>query len=371
MLKKNVSSDTINCDCCKSKPDNRVPGLEHLYHLCKERMGIVPLSLKTILTRRLEYKNRKKNSGLACSPGKKEQMINSYDNRQTALKWILVTSFGYLGFSNSKFGRIDAHIAVCAFARDILLKTSKIAEKHGFEVIHGIVDSIWVREKNGFNNYSRYAADTSSRCMDLKKDIEEQTGFSISFEGIYKWIVFDSSKTNPKLPALNRYFGVFEDGAIKARGIETRRHDTPQLFIDFQNELLLAISRFNSVGETKQSIHILEDIYNKYQNFILSRKVSHSDLTFTKRISKDIDEYSSRDTIENCVLKILSNNGKTLYAGEEIKYIITDFYNKSHLERALPIELLDKHRFKYDEKRYSHLLSDAYNSIIKLFYIRH
>ncbi|MEJ7640946.1 MAG: DNA polymerase domain-containing protein [Candidatus Nitrosocosmicus sp.] len=370
MLKRNVSSDTINCECCESEPDNKVPGLEHLYHLCKERMGIVPLSLKTVLTRRLEYKNRKKNS-LTCAAGKNEQMKNLYDNRQTALKWILVTSFGYLGFSNSKFGRIDAHIAVCAFARHILLKTSKIAEKHGFEVIHGIVDSIWVREKNGVINYSRCDPNSSNRYMRLKKDIEAQTGFSISFEGIYKWIVFDSSKTNPKLPALNRYFGVFEDGTIKARGIETRRHDTPQLFIDFQYELLQALSRFNSVGEIKQSTHVLEDICNKYQSLILSGKASHSDLAFTKRISKDTDEYSSRDTLENCVLKILSNKGKSLHAGEEIKYIITDFYNKNHLERASPIELLDKHHIKYDEKRYSQLLSDAYNSIIKFFYIGH
>jgi DNA polymerase, archaea type len=367
MLKKNVSSDTINCDCCKSKLDNTVPGLQHLYHLCNKRMGIVPLSLKTVLSRRLEYKKRK-NDNRIFSSDNNEQLKNRYDNRQTALKWILVTSFGYLGFSNSKFGRIDAHIAVCAFARDILLKTSKIAEEHGFEVIHGIVDSVWVREKNGLINNSRYPPDTSKRYMDLKKDIEEQTGFSISFEGVYKWIVFDSSKTNPQLPALNRYFGVFENGTIKARGIETRRHDTPKIFIDFQDELLQAISRFNKVEEIKHSIHALDDIYNKYRNFIFSRKVSLSDLTFTKRISKGIDEYSRRDTIENCVLRILSNNGKSLHAGEEIKYVVTDFYNKNHLERALPIELIDKNHFKYDEKRYSQLLSEMYKSINKFFY---
>jgi DNA polymerase, archaea type len=367
MLKKNVSSDTINCDCCKSKLDNKVPGLQHLYHLCNKRMGIVPLSLKTVLSRRLEYKKRK-NDNRIFSSDNNEQLKNRYDNRQTALKWILVTSFGYLGFSNSKFGRIDAHIAVCAFARDILLKTSKIAEEHGFEVIHGIVDSVWVREKNGLINNSRYPPDTSKRYMDLKKDIEEQTGFSISFEGVYKWIVFDSSKTNPQLPALNRYFGVFENGTIKARGIETRRHDTPKIFIDFQDELLQAISRFNKVEEIKHSIHALDDIYNKYRNFIFSRKVSLSDLTFTKRISKGIDEYSSRDTIENCVLRILSNNGKSLHAGEEIKYVVIDFYNKNHLERALPIELIDKNHFKYDEKRYSQLLSEMYKSINKFFY---
>ncbi len=75
------------------------------------------------------------------------RLKNCYEIRQSALKWILITSFGYLGFSNSKFGRIGAHIAVCAFARDILPKASKIAEKQGFEIIHGIVDSIWIKSK--------------------------------------------------------------------------------------------------------------------------------------------------------------------------------------------------------------------------------
>ena len=122
-----------------------------------------------------------------------------YDKRQSALKWILVTSFGYLGFNNSKFGRIDAHIAVCAFARDIMLKISKIVESHGFEIIHGIVDSIWIKRNsvksvNGFDNNKSYE--------NLKKDIEDKTGFSISFEGTYKWIVFDSSKENSDLTGI-------------------------------------------------------------------------------------------------------------------------------------------------------------------------
>ncbi len=143
MLKKNISSETINCDCCKNEVDNKVPGLEHLYYNCKNKIGIVPLSLKTVLDRRVEYKKRKNNyccsSYLAAKNNNNNELKNCYDNRQAALKWILVTSFGYLGFSNSKFGRIDTHIAVCAFARDILLKALKVVESNGFEVMHGIV----------------------------------------------------------------------------------------------------------------------------------------------------------------------------------------------------------------------------------------
>ena len=345
MLRKNVSSDTINCACCKSETDNKVPELEHLYHLCKKRIGIVPLSLKTVLDRRLEYKKRKN----LCISNNDEYLKNCYDNRQTALKWILVTSFGYLGFSNSKFGRIDAHITVCAFARDILMKTSKIAEKHGFDVIHGIVDSIWISEVDNIE-YSLSAADSAHRYINLKKDIEEQTGFSISFEGMYKWIVFDSSKINPDLPALNRYFGVFEDGTIKMRGIETRRHDTPELFVHFQEELMKIMSAHNNIHEITKCLPILESVYKKYINLICSKKISYTNLIFIKRISKASNEYADRKTIENCVLKRLTNNGKSLNAGEEIKYIITNFYNENFLERAIPIELIDENNIRYDTK---------------------
>ena len=365
MLKKNVSSDTINCECCKSETDNKVPELEHLYHLCKKRIGIVPLSLKTVLDRRLEYKKRKN----LCISKNDEYLKNCYDNRQTALKWILVTSFGYLGFSNSKFGRIDAHITVCAFARDILVKTSKIAEKHGFDVIHGIVDSIWISEVDNVE-HSLSAAGAAHRYINLKKDIEEQTGFSISFEGVYKWIIFDSSKINPGLPALNRYFGVFKNGAIKMRGIETRRHDTPQLFVNFQEELMKIMSAYNNIHEITKSLPILEGVYKKYINLICSKKISYTDLIFTKRISKESNEYADRKTIENCVLKRLSSNGKSLNAGEEIKYIITNFYNENFLERAIPIELIDEHNIRYDTKRYLELLKETYDSVTKVFYIQ-
>ncbi|CAN5733856.1 hypothetical protein BH23THE1_BH23THE1_27920 [soil metagenome] len=363
MLRKNVSSDTINCVCCKSETDNKVPELEHLYHLCKKRIGIVPLSLKTVLDRRLEYKKRKN----LCISKSDEYLKNCYDNRQTALKWILVTSFGYLGFSNSKFGRIDAHITVCAFARDILMKTSKIAEKHGFDVIHGIVDSIWISEVDN-TEYSLSTADSAYRYINLKRDIEEQTGFSISFEGIYKWIVFDSSKINPDLPALNRYFGVFEDGVIKMRGIETRRHDTPELFVYFQEELIKIMSAYNNIHEITKCLPILESVYKKYINLICSRKISYTDLIFTKRISKASNDYADRKTIENCVLKRLSSNGKSLNAGEEIKYMITNFYNENFLERAIPIELIDEHNIRYDTKRYLELLKETYDSVTKVFY---
>jgi len=127
------------------------------------------------------------------------------------------------------------------------------------------------------------------------------------------------------------------------------------------------MSEFDNINEIKQKLSSLEKIYNKYKILVSSRKVSYSDLVFTKRISKNSDGYSTRKTIESSVIRILSKNGISLYAGEEIKYIVTNFYNKSHMKRAIPIELVDNITPNYDVTRYCILLYDSYNSIIRYF----
>jgi DNA polymerase I len=38
--------------------------------------------------------------------------------QSTALKWFLLSCFGYQGFSNAKFGRIEVHEAINAYVRD-------------------------------------------------------------------------------------------------------------------------------------------------------------------------------------------------------------------------------------------------------------
>ena len=45
--------------------------------------------------------------------------------RAMAHKWLLVTCFGYLGYKNARFGRIEAHEAVTGCGREALLRLSK------------------------------------------------------------------------------------------------------------------------------------------------------------------------------------------------------------------------------------------------------
>ena len=60
------------------------------------------------------------------------------------LKWLLVCCFGYTGYKNARFGKIEAHEAINAMAREKLLVAKEAAEQRGFRVLHALVDSIYV-----------------------------------------------------------------------------------------------------------------------------------------------------------------------------------------------------------------------------------
>jgi len=348
MLKRNVSAETVLCDCCFDNPKFRVPELN--YHICNKK-GLIPLSLEIVLDKRLRYKNLKNKTSDPI-------LKDIYDKRQSALKWILVTSFGYLGFSNAKFGRIDAHIAVCAFARNILSQTMHIAEDMNFDVLHGIVDSIWVKKRDDAAN---------NDYTNLKETIKKETGFNVSFEGVYKWIAFLPSEINSHIPVLNRYFGVFEDGTIKTRGIEGRRHDTPDFLVQCQNEILEILAQGNSIQDIKQNkLSLIIKKIKDNLSLLKYRKVEPESLVFTKLLSKDYNQYHNRNTLENSAIKQLELNGEYLKAGQILQYVIME-NSGPILKRVLPIQLLNNKNYYYDIKRYSELLINTCNNIIKPF----
>ena len=82
MFKKNLSGETVNCRCCPNSA-HRVP--EVAFNICEKWIGIVPRSLDILLRKRAAYKKFKKE---ATDPPTRLK----YDQRQAALKWILVCS---------------------------------------------------------------------------------------------------------------------------------------------------------------------------------------------------------------------------------------------------------------------------------------
>ncbi len=343
MFRKNISAETVKCPCCPDSK-NRVPELG--WNVCERRKGIVPMAIQIIVEKKLHYKELKRNS--------KGTDYDRYNARQAALKWLGVTTFGYLGFNNAKFGRIDAHIAVCAWDRKVLLDAARVAERRGFEVIHAIIDSLWVRkERAGREDY-----------FELKSEIESETGFAMSFEGIYKWMTFLPSKVDADVPVLNRYFGVYQDGKVKVRGIEARRHDTPLAFKKCQMEILRFLAKADSVREVRTRTSECVDIFLRDAEELERHEIPAPELAFTTNLSKGPEEYTSM-TVQHAAVKQLVGEGVQLHAGEGIRYVITDYRGRDS-KRATPVDVLEEGS-SYDPKRYINLLAETCSSVLEPF----
>ena len=83
----------------------QVPGLKT--HTCAQIQGFLGRVVAP-WQRRMELKQQRKRKG------------DLYDLQQNALKWLLVTCFGYTGYKHLRFGRIEAHGLLCLGKRDII-----------------------------------------------------------------------------------------------------------------------------------------------------------------------------------------------------------------------------------------------------------
>ncbi len=342
MVKNNISAETVLCKCC-SNSRTRIPELN--YHICEKRKGIVPKALELIVSKRLDYKLMRRE---VQNPSLKEV----YDRRQAALKWILVTCFGYLGYRNAKFGTVDGHMGVCAFGRDVFLRAARIAEGRGFKVIHGIVDSLWLKKKDA----------TITEYTDLCKEVTQKIDVPLNFEGRYKWLVFLPSKMHPNIGVLNRYYGVMETGKVKVRGVEVRRRDTPRFIYNAQMEMIKVLA---SAINSKQFIEKIPEalrVVKEYRQRLLDEKVPVWDLIITKHLSKNPKRYKQHVS-QVIAAEQLMKEGADVHAGNKIQFLFTRAEDKRHSRRVKAAQLLEQGA-NPDIKKYLLLLYSAAASLL-------
>jgi DNA polymerase elongation subunit (family B) len=347
MANNNISAETVLCKCCPSS-HIRIPELN--YHICEKRTGIVPETLRLVISKRFLYKELKAET-------QDPRLKKVYDKRQGALKWILVTCFGYMGYKNAKFGTVDGHIGVCAFGRDAFLRTAHIAENRGFTIIHGIVDSLWLKKENA----------TIQEYLDLCKEVSEEIEVPLNFEGRYKWIAFLPSKLHPYVGVLNRYYGVMEDGRIKVRGIEARRRDTPRFVYDAQMEMINVLASANNSREFVDKVSEALRVVGRYREKLLNNEVPIWDLIITKHLSKHPRRYKQKVS-QVVAAEQLMKEGVEIAGGKNVRFLFTDAENKRYERRVKAEELIELNT-NADIRKYLLLLySSAANLLSPLRY---
>jgi len=345
MAKRNISGETVLCKCC---PDStlRVPELG--YNVCEKREGIVPRTLKMVLKKRATYKRLRNDA-------ENSEMKQVYNQRQAALKWILVTCFGYLGYRNARFGKVDAHIAVCAFAREALLKTVRLAEERGFEIVHGIVDSLWLKKEGA----------SPREYVELCKMVSNKIGVQLNIEGRYRWVVFLPSRMHVEIPVLNRYFGVFESGKIKVRGIEAVRRDTPQFIRKAQMDMIRILAKAPNSEAFRKRISESVEVLRDYVERLRKGDVDVRDLFIAKQLSMHPDSYF-HDVFQAIAAKQLLKEGIEVSGGQKVRYLITDAENRRPNNRVKAAELVNDD-IRFDTEKYVDMLILAGANILSPF----
>jgi DNA polymerase-2 len=290
MVRHNISPETI-------RPGSLTPS--------EGPPGLVPQTLAPLLIKRVALKQRILQRP-AWHPANRPDKA-----RSSAAKWLLVTCFGYLGYKNARFGRIEAHEAVTSRSREALLTAKEAAEDDGFTVIQMYVDALWV--------YKPGASKTED-IQPLLDEIAARTGLPISLDGIYRWVAFLSSRRDGRIPVANRYFGVFQDGSVKVRGIEARRRDSCPFVASVQMEMLQYLAQAEDAARLPDFIPGVVHLLRRRLFELRAGRVALDQLLVAQKLSRKLEAYTTLSPAAQATAQ-LAAAGKTVRPGQRVRFL--------------------------------------------------
>lgn len=299
----------------------------------EENLGIVPLTLKPLYEKRVAIKQN-----LLHMPDKNSAAAKNLSARASALKWLLVVCFGFLGYKNARFGRIESHEAVTRGGRETLLLAKETAEEMGFDVLHMFVDALWLKKK-GCTGVADF--------QPVLDEISRRTHMMISLDGIYSWVAFLPSRGNQALPVPNRYFGAFKDGSLKMRGIEARRKDMPPWIIETQEETLKCLAMVSDPQQLPEYVRKAFAILRKALEDFNTEQIPTERLVLSIRISRELEDYKTPPAAVRAARQLLDQTGKRTSPGQKVRFLYTTGPDKvCAWELPLPHEPIDKAKYR-------------------------
>jgi DNA polymerase I len=359
----NISPETILCDCHADRAD--VPELG--YSVC-DRDGFLPDVLQPLLDDREGWKAELAalDAIESLPPGTRERAADAHlhgvagadwdgvaadglaarrdvlSAKSSAIKWILVSCFGYQGYRNSKFGRIECHEAINAVARDVLLTAKEHAEANGWRVVHGIVDSLWLTPVAADHAPLETVTDAVSAEIDIALEAEAE----------YDWVAF-VPKRESDTGALTKYVGkVAGEDAFKVRGVEARQRSTPAVVESVQRDLL-------AVLDEHRAPEPVVDALRSHVADLQAGRVEPADLVITKRVSQRLAEYSQA-TRTVAALRRYQLADVARSPGQDVHFVVVDDDARGRERVRLPFEDVGA----YDADFYTTLLIRACESVV-------
>ena len=331
MITRNISPETVNCNCCTN---SEVPELDFI--ICQEKTGFIPEVLDPLVTDRRNYKEER-DSGIT-DPQHEKYVEGAID----AIKWLLVTCFGYMGHAHASYGAIECHQAINAYARKIMRESKEIFEENGWTVKHGIIDSIWVQKKE------KDATDLESVC----RKVSEKIGIALEHEHDFEWVAFvPRASQEANIGTLNRYFGKKKTGGFKTAGIEVEQSSTCNFIQEAQHEM---IKEFDKNRSPKDVISVVKEKCRELDK----EETGFEDLVVNTKTTKHLEQYSVNNRTV-AALKRAKYHGIEYKPGQEISYVVRD--DSSQGMNRVKLDFEDG---KYDPEYYKDQVIRAAESIL-------
>jgi DNA polymerase I len=366
IVTRNLSPETVRCDCCAT---DDVPGLG--YSVC-DAPGYLPDVLGPLVSDRADLKAERRerrsrdasgrtgeegsasgapadgpgDPGDPCDSDATTDRRDALDGQISALKWILVSCFGYQGFSNAKFGRIECHEAINAYAREILLDAKTRLEAGGWRVLHGVVDSLWVTARPDCEQTS---------LSELAATVSADAGIDLEYETTYDWFAVCPLRDGDA-GALTRYFGRERDGGYTYRGIECRQRSTCPFVAAVQRAL---IERFDATRAPEAVCARLAAAIRRLR----AGELDPRRLVERARVSQPVDAYDHY-TRTAAALDRAGTLERDHPPGTDVRFVVVDDDATTADRVALASELPDRDASRYDVDYYRRELHRAAASVL-------
>lgn len=301
MTRWNISAETVGI---AGEVNQVAPGIGAVIN--QDEPGIVAEILRPILKKRKLAKEILESGHFE---GYDQVYLQTAYEFLKGLGWV---SYGYQGFSGNRIGSIEAHEAINAISRNVILQAKEAAEDAGFEVLHIYVDSLFVR----------VGTKTVEDLNNLAEEIRVRTGLKVDIEGIFNWIVFLPSKQNEKVPVPNSFYGFFGGKLqeMKTRGIMTRRGDTPKYIADVQDEALKILAGELDFAKMRSHIPELVLYFRRHYMRIASHQVPVAEMVTSQTLSRNLEDFKVISSAGRAALQ-LSEDGRNVSAGQNVDFV--------------------------------------------------
>ena len=287
IMAHNISPDMIMCphkDCKKNTSPDGV-------WFCTKKEGFIPKKIRQIFDERMALKKKAK----SLPEGHEKNIMNT---RQKALKLILNSFYGYLGYANARWYSLESARAIASWGRDYIVRIMKEASLAGFTVVYGDTDSIMITSEN-----ENFEKEVSSFLKEINSKLPKP--MQLELEGFFVRGLFVTKK---------RYGLLSREGKLVVKGLERVRRDWSDMAREAQEKALRLVLE-NRVGEAKNYVQELV-------RSLRAKEIPIEKLVIRTQLTKRLESYGQIAPHVK-VAKDMKAMGEKVFPGMIVKYVVT------------------------------------------------